>query len=110
MALATRVPGPSAHTRAGGDRAFRRPAEARSAEVSARVPVVHPLVQDSADNETKGNRFLLSAVAFQRSKQLQGGAPCRVERNGHKSTYLAVLEVLANTVSWSQIEAAERAK
>jgi DNA-directed RNA polymerase subunit K/omega len=76
--------------------------------VSARVLVPHPLVQDSADNETKGNRFLLSAIAFQRSKQLRGGAPSRVERNGHKSTYLAVLEVLANTVSWSQVEAPER--
>jgi DNA-directed RNA polymerase subunit K/omega len=76
--------------------------------VSARVAVVHPLVQDSCENETKGNRFLLSAVAFERSKQLRGGATCRIERNGHKSTYLAVLEVLANTVSWSQVEAAER--
>ena len=76
--------------------------------MSARVLVPHPLVQDSAENETKGNRFLLSAVAFQRSKQLRGGAACRVERNGHKSTYLAVLEVLANTISWSQVEAAER--
>ena len=108
MALATRVPRPSVHQRAGG--VLSGSAEARPAEVSARVAVVHPLVQDSADNETKGNRFLLSAVAFQRSKQLQGGAPCRIERNGHKSTYLAVLEVLANTISWSQLEAAERAK
>ena len=76
--------------------------------MSARVLVPHPLVQDSADNETKGNRFLLAAVAFQRSKQLRGGATSRIERNGHKSTYLAVLEVLANTISWSQVAAAER--
>ena len=76
--------------------------------MSAQVAIAHPLVQDSADNETKGNRFLLAAVAFQRSKQLRGGAACRVERNGHKSNYLAVLEVLANTISWSQVEAAER--
>ena len=72
--------------------------------------MVHPLVRIAAENETKGNRFLLTAVAFQRSKQLQGGAPCRIERNGHKSTYLAVLEVLANTISWGQDEAPERAK
>jgi DNA-directed RNA polymerase subunit K/omega len=52
-----------------------------------------------------GSRFLLSTLAFQRSKQLRGGATSRVERNGHKSTYLAVLEVLANTISWSQVEA-----
>ena len=49
-----------------------------------------------------GNRFLLSAIAFQRSKQLQGGASARVARNGHKPTYIAVLEVLANTISWSR--------
>jgi hypothetical protein len=69
---------------------------------------VHPLVQGSSENETKGNRFLLSAVAFQRSRQLRGGATCRIARNGHKSNYLAVLEVLANTVSWDQVEASER--
>ena len=76
--------------------------------MSARLLVPHPLVQDSSDNETKGNRFLLAAVAFQRSKQLRGGAACRIERNGHKPTYLAVLEVLANTISWSQVEAEKR--
>ena len=76
--------------------------------MSARVLVPHPLVQDFSDNETKGNRFLLAAVAFQRSKQLRGGAACRVEQNGHKANYLAVLEVLANTISWSQVAAAER--
>lgn len=76
--------------------------------MSAPAAVPHPLVQNSSESETKGNRFLLSALAFQRSKQLRGGATCRVERNGHKSTYLAVLEVLANTISWSQVEPAER--
>ena len=76
--------------------------------MSALVAVVHPLVQGSSENETKGNRFLLSAVAFQRSKQLRGGATCRIERNGHKSNYLAVLEVLANMISWDQVEATER--
>lgn len=49
-----------------------------------------------------GNRFLLSAIAFQRSKQLVGGATARVARDGHKPTYIAVLEVLANQVSWSR--------
>lgn len=73
--------------------------------MSAPVSVAHPLVHGPSVNQTMGNRFLLSALAFQRNKQLRGGAPCRVERNGHKSTYLAVLEVLANTISWSQVEA-----
>lgn len=48
------------------------------------------------------NRFLLSAIAFQRTKQIKQGAKARVEAGEHKPTYLAVLEVLANTVSWSR--------
>jgi DNA-directed RNA polymerase subunit K/omega len=71
--------------------------------MSAAPAVAHPLVQDAPDTQTMGNRFLLSAIAFQRSKQLKGGAAARVARAGHKPTYLAVLEVLANTVSWSRV-------
>jgi DNA-directed RNA polymerase subunit K/omega len=48
------------------------------------------------------NRFLLTAIAFQRSKQLKQGAKARIDGADHKATYLAVLEVLANTVSWSR--------
>jgi DNA-directed RNA polymerase subunit K/omega len=70
--------------------------------MSAAQAVPHALVHDTSDNRTMGNRFLLSAIAFQRSKQLQGGATARVPRGGHKPTYIAVLEVLANTVSWSR--------
>jgi DNA-directed RNA polymerase subunit K/omega len=70
--------------------------------VSAPPAVAHPLVHDATDDQMGGNRFLLSAIAFQRSKQLRGGAASRIEPNGHKSTYLAVLEVLANTISWNR--------
>lgn len=70
----------------------------------ANPATAHPLLQDQADTKTMGNRFLLSAIAFQRSKQLQGGAPARVARGVHKATYIAVLEVLANTISWSRTE------
>lgn len=70
--------------------------------MSAAQAFPHALVKDSPDTRTMGNRFLLSVIAFQRSKQLQGGAPARVERNGHKPTYVAVLEVLADRVSWSR--------
>lgn len=70
--------------------------------MSAASPTPHPLLTDGSDLPTLGNRFLLSAVAFLRSKQLSGGATARVQRDGHKPTYLAVLEVLANTVSWSR--------
>ena len=52
------------------------------------------------------NRFLLAVIAFQRAKQLQDGATARVLRQGHKPTYIAVLEILADTISWSRAEPA----
>ena len=52
--------------------------------------------------ESTVNRFLLSAIAFQRTRQLKDGARARVGSADHKATYLAVLEVLANTISWSR--------
>lgn len=66
---------------------------------SAKAPVA---TEDSRDLAGKENRFLLSAIAFQRTKQLKEGAKARVESGAHKATYLAVLEVLANTISWSR--------
>ena len=51
--------------------------------------------------ETLENRFLVSSVAFLRAKQLQCGARPRLEADGHKPTQLALLEVLADTISWS---------
>jgi DNA-directed RNA polymerase subunit K/omega len=70
--------------------------------VSAPPAPGHALVQDRS-NTARDNRFLLSAIAFQRSKQLHAGAAARVARDGHKATYTAVLEVLADTVSWSLV-------
>lgn len=57
---------------------------------------------DEHGSGSRANRFLLSAIAFQRTKQLREGATARVARASHKATYLAVLEVLANTISWSR--------
>jgi DNA-directed RNA polymerase subunit K/omega len=62
-----------------------------------------PSLEDKYDTQTLDNRFLLSAVAFLRSKQLSDGARARVEVDRHKPTSIAVLEVLANTVSWSRV-------
>lgn len=45
--------------------------------------------------------FLLVSVVFERAKQLQKGARPRVEAADHKNTRVALLEVLADTVSWS---------
>jgi DNA-directed RNA polymerase subunit K/omega len=65
-------------------------------------PVPHPLLNDGANVTTLGSRFLLSAIAFLRSKQLIGGSTARVEHNGHKPTYIAVLEVVADRISWTR--------
>ena len=68
----------------------------------APLPTANPLNLAGSEAHAVDNRFLLSAIAFQRSKQLKAGAPARIERDGHKPTYIAVLEVLANTISWSR--------
>jgi len=79
------------------------PSAAGGAAVTAPVSTPHPPLNDGSDTSTSGNRFLLSAIAFLRSKQLSGGATPRITRNGHKSTYIAVLEVQANAISWSRV-------
>jgi DNA-directed RNA polymerase subunit K/omega len=55
------------------------------------------------------NRLLVSSVAFLRARQLHSGSRPRVEGDGHKTTHLAVLEVLADTISWSIPEPVEPA-
>jgi DNA-directed RNA polymerase subunit K/omega len=69
--------------------------------VSGPAVAAHPLVQIGSNTDALGNRFLLSAIAFQRSKQISNGAVARVERGGHKPTFIAILEVLADRISWS---------
>ena len=50
-------------------------------------------------------RFHITAIATQRARQLQLGArPRIVDAAGHKPTRVALLEVLANTVSWDLAE------
>lgn len=55
------------------------------------------------------NRFHLAAVAFLRAKQLQAGARPRVAWGREKLVTLALLEVLADTVSWSVADAVDSA-
>ena len=71
---------------------------------SLRTPVAvpHPLLNDGVNASTFGSRFLLSAIAFLRSKQLNLGASARIDHEGHKATYVAVLEVSANRISWTR--------
>jgi DNA-directed RNA polymerase subunit K/omega len=58
-----------------------------------------PPVPGTHDGALSG--FHLVAVVFQRAKQLQNGARPRLEAGEHKWTRLALLEVLADAVSWS---------
>jgi DNA-directed RNA polymerase subunit K/omega len=54
------------------------------------------------------NRFHVAALAFQRARQLQAGARPRVARGGHNHLRLALLEVMADTLSWSVVEPTPR--
>ena len=47
------------------------------------------------------SRFHIAALAFQRARQLQNGARPRVEAAGHKVPRVALLEVMADTISWN---------
>jgi DNA-directed RNA polymerase subunit K/omega len=46
-------------------------------------------------------KFHKVTLAFQRARQLQNGARPRVDAPGHRPTRLAMLEVLADTISWT---------
>jgi DNA-directed RNA polymerase omega subunit len=57
--------------------------------------------EDSSSNLTTLARFHIAAIATQRARQLQQGARPRIEEaSGHKPTRVAVMEVLANAISW----------
>ena len=47
------------------------------------------------------NRFLVANIAFRRVHQLQFGARPRVDHRNHKPTRVALLETLADTISWT---------
>ena len=46
------------------------------------------------------SKFRFITVSAQRAKQIQNGAKPRVEPGSHKSTRIAMEEVLAGAVSW----------
>ena len=71
--------------------------------MKADAPVTSAASQHHLGEQTLGNRFLVSVIAFHRAKQLKEGAAPRLDGDSHKATYLAVLEVLANTISWSTV-------
>lgn len=52
-------------------------------------------------SEASLSRFHIAALVFQRARQLQNGARPRVDAAGHRPTRIALLEVLADTISWT---------
>jgi DNA-directed RNA polymerase subunit K/omega len=54
-----------------------------------------------AVSEATSNRFHVASVAFLRAKQLQAGAKPRVPSHRHKPVRIALLEVMAEAISWS---------
>lgn len=61
------------------------------------------LTPHASSNGATLNRFHISALAFQRATQLKQGARPRVDAGNHKIATVAVMEVLADTISWSTI-------
>ena len=54
--------------------------------------------------QTTLSRFHIAAMAFQRTHQLKQGARPRVAADGHKLVTVALMEVLADTISWRVTE------
>lgn len=46
------------------------------------------------------DKFHVAALTFQRARQLHHGARPRMDPVGHKHTRVALLEVMAGTISW----------
>jgi DNA-directed RNA polymerase subunit K/omega len=68
------------------------------------APIAVPATAGPAASPTEPlSGFHLVSVVFQRAKQLQSGARPRVEAGHHKATRVALLEVLADTVSWTAV-------
>jgi len=64
-------------------------------------PVNVPWPDASPSIASTHNRFLVANIAFRRVHQLQFGARPRVAGGKHKPTRIALMETLADTISWS---------
>jgi DNA-directed RNA polymerase subunit K/omega len=67
--------------------------------VAVETPSPAPI--ESARHGLPLSPFHIVALTFQRARQLKSGARPRVEPRDHRPTRLALLEVLADTVSWT---------
>lgn len=70
--------------------------------MSAEVGAASTSLRDPVGGDTMGNRFLMCVIAFHRTKQLKNGAAPRIDGDSHKPAHIAVLEVIADTISWSR--------
>lgn len=71
--------------------------------VTAAMPQQPPASIGNATSGPLSSRFLVIVLAFQRSRQLHGGSRPRVDPGDHKQTRVALLEVMADTVSWTNV-------
>jgi hypothetical protein len=54
----------------------------------------------TAEGQKPWGSFHLATVVFRRALQLRSGARPRVDARGHKTSYVAFLEVTAGTIPW----------
>lgn len=73
------------------------------APITAAVTRLPPSSIGNATSGPLSSRFLVIVLAFQRSKQLHAGSRPRVDPGDHKQTRVALLEVMADTVSWTNV-------
>jgi len=69
--------------------------------MSLPVPVITPAAISNARTALPLGPFHVASLAFQRAKQLKGGAAPRVDSHYRSPTRLAQVEVLADTISWT---------
>ncbi len=68
--------------------------------MNRRLAVSAPVGNHLPADSPLHSRFHVATIAFLRAKQLQAGARPRVESRGRKVVTLALLEVIADTISW----------
>ena len=51
-----------------------------------------------------GSKFRFILVAAERAKQLQNGAPPKINAKSHKPSYIAIKETLEGLVDWEILE------
>lgn len=67
------------------------------------VETTSPIPIGDVPNGLPLSPFHITTLTFQRARQLKNGARPRVAPGDHRPTRLALLEVLADTISWTVV-------